>query len=157
MQLTSKTADKTTKKSAPKTAKPRKPAAQKTTKPRKPAVKKNAPVGDGFRKLKLLITVVNRSKTEFFMDLLTAYEVNLQTAVLAQGTATNDTLHMLGLEDSDKSVIFSVIREDKAEEALHAIEDRFATLKRGKGIAFTVPMSSVIGVAMYRFLSNHRA
>jgi nitrogen regulatory protein PII len=146
MQLTSKPADKTTKKSAPKTAKPR-----------KPAVKKTAPVGDGFRKLKLLITVVNRSKTEFFMDLLTAYEVNLQTAVLAQGTATNETLHILGLEDSDKSVIFSVIREDKAEEALHAIEDKFSTLKRGKGIAFTVPMSSVIGVAMYRFLSNHRA
>ena len=91
------------------------------------------------------------------MDLLTAYEVNLQTAVLAQGTATNETLHILGFEDADKSVIFSVIREDKAEEALHAIEDKFSTLKRGKGIAFTVPMSSVIGVAMYRFLSNHRA
>ena len=129
---------------------------QKTTK-RKPAAKKKPAVDDGFRKLKILVTVVNRSKTEFFMDLLTAYEVNLQTAVLAQGTATNDTLNLLGLEDSDKSVIFSVIREDKAEEALHAIEDKFHTLKRGKGIAFTVPMSSVIGVAMYRFLSNHRA
>ena len=131
-------------------------AVKKTAK-RKPATKKTTPVNDGFRKLKILITVVNRSKTEFFMDLLTAYEVNLQTAVLAQGTATNDTLHMLGLEDADKSVIFSVIREDKAEEALHAIEDKFSTLKKGKGIAFTVPMSSVIGVAMYRFLSNHRA
>ena len=129
----------------------------KKTAKRKPAAKKTTPVNDGFRKLKILITVVNRSKTEFFMDLLTAYEVNLQTAVLAQGTATNDTLHMLGLEDADKSVIFSVIREDKAEEALHAIEDKFSTLKKGKGIAFTVPMSSVIGVAMYRFLSNHRA
>ena len=129
---------------------------QKTTK-RKPAARKKPPVNNGFRKLKILITVVNRSKTEFFMDLLTAYEVNLQTAVLAQGTATNETLHMLGLDDSDKSVIFSVVREDKAEEALHAIEDKFNTLKRGKGIAFTVPMSSIIGVAMYRFLSNHRA
>ena len=145
MQSKKNTAEKSESESVKKTAK------------RKPAAKKNEPVNDGFRKLKILITVVNRSKTEFFMDLLTAYEVNLQTAVLAQGTATNDTLHMLGLEDSDKSVIFSVIREDKAEEALHAIEDRFATLKRGKGIAFTVPMSSVIGVAMYRFLSNHRA
>ena len=146
MQSTTKTADTTTKKSVKKTTKPRKTTARKTT-----------PVNDGFRKLKLLITVVNRSKTEFFMDLLTAYEVNLQTAVLAQGTATNDTLHMLGLEDSDKSVIFSVIREDKAEEALQSIEDKFSTIRRGKGIAFTVPLSSVIGVAMYRFLSNHRA
>ena len=130
---------------------------KKNQKTKKPAEKKTAPVNDGFRKLKILVTVVNRNKTEFFMDLLTAYEVNLQTAVLAQGTATNETLHMLGLDDSDKSVIFSVVREDKAEEALHAIEDKFNTLKRGKGIAFTVPMSSIIGVAMYRFLSNHRA
>ncbi len=132
-------------------------STKKVVKNRKPAEKKTAPVNDGFRKLKILVTVVNRSKTEFFIDLLTAYEVNFQTALLAQGTATNETLHMLGLEDSDKSVILSVIREDKAEEALHAIEDKFNTLKRGKGIAFTIPMSSVIGVAMYRFLSNHRA
>ena len=63
---------------------------------------------------------------------------------------------MLGLEDSDKSVIFSVIREDRATEVLHGLEDKFKTIKNGKGIAFTIPMSSVIGVAIYRFLSNAR-
>ena len=66
-------------------------------------------------------------------------------------------LYMLGLEDSDKGVVLSVIREDKVTEALQALEDKFATIKNGKGIAFTLPMSSVIGVAMYRFLSNHKA
>ena len=65
-------------------------------------------------------------------------------------------MHLLGLEDADRSVIFSVLREDKAEEALHAIEDKFTTIRGGKGIAFTMPMSSVIGVAMYQFLSNYR-
>lgn len=125
---------------------------KKTKKTKKPA----STAGD-IRKLKILVTVVNRSKTEFFMDFLTAFEVNFQTSVLAQGTARSETLYMLGLEDSDKSVIFSVIREDKATEALQALEDKFHTLKNGKGIAFTVPMSSVIGVAMYRFLSNHKA
>ncbi len=107
-------------------------------------------------KLKLLVTVVNRNKTEFFMDLLHDFDVNFQTAVLAQGTAKSDTLYMLGLEESDKSVIFSVIREDRATDALHAIEDRFNKLKKAKGIAFTIPMSSVIGVAIYRFLSDNR-
>lgn len=111
---------------------------------------------NGFKKLKLLITVVNRAKTELFVDLLTEYEVNFQTAVLAQGTAHSETLYMLGLEDPEKSVIFSVLREDKADEALRMLEDKFQTIKGGKGIAFTMPMSSVIGVAIYRFLSNHR-
>ncbi len=129
---------------------------KKNQKTKKPAEKKSTPVNDGFRKLKILVTVVNRNKTEFYMDFLTAYEVNFQTAVLAQGTAKSETLYMLGLEDSDKSVIFSVLREDKAQEAMQDLEEKFHSIKDGKGIAFTIPMSSVIGVAIYRFLSNHR-
>jgi hypothetical protein len=129
---------------------------KKNQKTKKPVEKNSTPVNDGFRKLKILVTVVNRNKTEFYMDFLTAYEVNFQTAVLAQGTAKSETLYMLGLEDSDKSVIFSVIREDKAQEIMQDLEDKFHSIKGGKGIAFTIPMSSVIGVAIYRFLSNHR-
>nr|MBR6777944.1 hypothetical protein [Clostridia bacterium] len=131
-------------------------ALTKKTRKNKTETAKSAPVDNGFKKLKILVTVVNRSKTELFMDLLTAYEVNFQTSVLAQGTAKSETLYMLGLEDSDKSVIFSVLREDKAADAMHMLEEKFHTIKDGKGIAFTIPMSSVIGVAIYRFLSNHR-
>ncbi len=118
--------------------------------------KKEKSVSSDFKKLKLLVTVVNRNKSEFYMDFLSGFEVNFQTSVLGQGTARSETLHLLGLEDSDKSVIFSVIREDKAEEILHALEDKFHTVRNGKGIAFTTPLSSVIGVAIYRFLSNNR-
>ena len=118
--------------------------------------KKEKTVSSDFKKLKLLVTVVNRNKSEFYMDFLSGFEVNFQTSVLGQGTAKSETLHLLGLEDSDKSVIFSVIREDKAEEILHALEDKFHTVRNGKGIAFTTPLSSVIGVAIYRFLSNNR-
>ncbi|MBO5027864.1 MAG: hypothetical protein J6C79_05005 [Clostridia bacterium] len=131
-------------------------STKKTSRTRTPRTSKKA-AADSFKKLKILVTVVNRSKTEFFMDLLTSFEVNFQTAVLGQGTARSEMLYMLGLEDSDKGVIFSVLREDKAQEAMHALEDKFQTIKNGKGIAFTIPMSSVIGVAIYRFLSNHRA
>ena len=63
---------------------------------------------------------------------------------------------MLGLEDSDKSVIFSVIREDRAGEIMQGLAQKFQTVRNGKGIAFTTPLSSVIGVAIYRFLSNAR-
>lgn len=121
----------------------------KITKPTKPAE-------NNFRKLKILVTVVNRNKAEFYMDFLHTYEVNFQTSVLAQGTAKSETLYMLGLEDSEKSVIFSVIREDKAADAMHSLEQKFQTIKNGKGIAFTIPLTSVIGVAIYRFLSDNR-
>jgi hypothetical protein len=106
------------------------------------------------RKLKLLVTVVAREKAEFYTDLLQSFEVNFQTAMAARGTANQDTLRLLGLADSDKTVIFSVIREDMCDKALSTLEQKFRTIKNGKGIAYTVPMTGTIGVAIYRFLSN---
>ena len=85
--------------------------------------KPSKPTEVNYRKLKILVTVVNRNKTEFYMDFLQGFEVNFQTSVLAQGTAKSEMLYMLGLEESDKSVIFSVLREDKAAEAMQMLDE----------------------------------
>ncbi len=105
-------------------------------------------------KMQLLFTVVNREKTEFFVDLIQNFEVNLQTVLSANGTAGHHILDLLGLAETEKSVIISVIRKDRAKEALLHLEDKFKTVKGGKGIAYTVPISSTIGVLIYQFLSN---
>ena len=106
------------------------------------------------KKMKLLFTVVNKKKAEFYVDLLQSFEINMQMVLSAQGTAGAQLMENLGLTDSEKAVILSVIREDRAKEALGTLEDRFRTVKGGKGIAYTVPMTSTIGVAIYQFLSN---
>ena len=62
---------------------------------------------------------------------------------------------MLGL-NIQKAVIVSVVREDRVDEILRVLEQKFATIRNGKGVAFAVPMSSVIGVNNYQFLSNNR-
>lgn len=108
------------------------------------------------QKLKLLVTIVNRNKAEFFMDLLQSQEINIQLALLGEGTASTDMLQLLGLADSEKSVIFSIVREDRAAEALNLLDEKFKTVRSGKGIAYTIPMKSVVGVAIYRFLTNNR-
>ena len=107
------------------------------------------------KKLKLLFTVVDRSKGEFYMDVLSQFEVNCQMQLAGLGTAKSDLIDLLGL-NLHKAVILSVIREDQAEPIIHCLEDKFATIKNGKGIAFAVPMSSVIGVNLYQFFSNNR-
>ena len=109
------------------------------------------------QKLKLLITIVNREKSDFYMDLIQSFDVNMQFRASGRGTASSEILHLMGLAENEKAVIFSVIREDMVKPALEALAARFATIKNGKGIAFTVPMTSVIGVAIYRFLSDNRA
>ncbi len=107
-------------------------------------------------RLKLLVTIVNRNKSEYYMDLIQSFDVNLQFLTLARGTANEEMLGILGLTETDKVVIFSVIQESKVPDALHALEEKFNTIKNGKGIAYTIPLSSVIGTLIYGFLSNNR-
>ena len=107
------------------------------------------------KKLGLLVTVVDRNKGEFYLDVISQFEVNCQMAVGGLGTANSELIDLLGL-NIHKAVLLSVVREDKVEEIMKALEQRFATIKNGKGIAFVVPMSSVIGVNLYQFLSNNR-
>ena len=107
-------------------------------------------------RLKQLVTIVGRRKAEYYEDLLQEFDVNMQMTALANGTATEKTLSLLGLTDTDKAVIFSVIQESKIPDALHMLEDKFNTIKDGKGIACTLPISSLIGTLIYGFLSNNR-
>ena len=108
------------------------------------------------QKLELLILVVNRNKTEFYIDFLHNFEINLHTIMPAHGTAKTEMLEYLGLMDDDKAVIFNIIREDQVANTLAALDEKFHTIRNGKGIAFTVPLTGTIGVAIYQFLSNNR-
>jgi len=107
------------------------------------------------KKLKLLITIVDKPKGEFYMDVISQFDVNYQMLVSGLGTAQSDLVELLGLEPQ-KAVVISVIREELAETVMQCLEDKFATIKNGKGVAFAIPLSSVIGVNAYRFLSDNR-
>ena len=107
------------------------------------------------KKLKLLITVVDRQKGEFYLDVLSQFEVNFQMVVSGLGTASSELIELLDL-NPHKAVILSVVREDKTDEIMNCLEDKFSSIKNGQGISFAVPLSSVIGVNLYRFMSNNR-
>ena len=107
------------------------------------------------KKLKLLFTVVDRPKAEFYLDVLSQFEVNCQLVVNGVGTANSELVDMLGL-NIHKAVIISTVREDRVDDVMKCLEEKFTTIRNGKGIAFAVPLSSVIGVSIYQFLSNNR-
>lgn len=107
------------------------------------------------KKLKLLFTIVDRPKGEFYMDVISQFDVNYQMVLGGLGTARSELVELLGLEPH-KAVVISVIREELTETVMQCLEDKFATIRGGKGVAFAVPLSSVIGVNAYRFLSDNR-
>ncbi len=105
-------------------------------------------------KLELLITIVEKNKAEYYSDLIQSYEVNFQFQTPARGTAVTEILDYLGLADTEKTAIFSIVREDKLDEITYVLDTRFRKVRGGKGVAVCVPLTSMIGKAVYAFLCN---
>ncbi len=122
----------------------------------KVSANKSSPNTVTSNKLELLVTIVNKKKAEFYTDLLQSFDVNMQVTAFGRGTADAKMLVYLGLADSEKAVIFSVIQQYMLGNALSMLEYKFKTIKDGKGVAFSVPLTSVIGTLIFRFLSNNR-
>ena len=106
------------------------------------------------KKLKILVTIVDRKRADYYKMFLENYEVNFQTIMYARGTAPKDVMKYLGLIGNDKAFIISIVQEDKIKEILSKYEDELFKNKINKGIAFTVPIKSLIGVYIYQFLAN---
>ena len=107
-------------------------------------------------RLLLLVTIVEKGKGTYFSEYLKNFDANLQVCVVGTGTAEASFAEFLGLKDNKRSMILSVVRDDQSDDIFEALEDRFRAVNRGTGIAFTVPLSSVIGKLSYGFLSNER-
>ena len=107
-------------------------------------------------RLVLMVTIVQKGKGTFFADFLQTFDANLQISVVGTGTAQSDLVEFLGLKDNKRSVIFSVVREDRVDKIFEALQERFQTVNNGTGISFTIPLTSVIGKLSYGFLSNER-
>ena len=107
-------------------------------------------------KLELLIAIVNAPKVRFYTNLIQSSEANLYLAVQASGPSEKAMMDYLGLNRSNRSAIFSVVREDKLKDLLEVLDENFSTIKDGGGIAITVPLTSVIGTLVYGFLSNDK-
>lgn len=106
-------------------------------------------------KLSLLFTVVNRSKSDYFVDYVAEYECNASFVLYGSGTEKHEIPSKLGISyNTEKAIIISVIRQDREKDVLSGLDDKFRSVRGGKGIAFTTPMTSVIGVSIYKFLSN---
>ena len=51
------------------------------------------------KKLKLLFTVVDRNKAEFYLDVISQFSVNCQMVMAGTGTAHSEIVELLGLNN----------------------------------------------------------
>ena len=106
-------------------------------------------------KLELLMAIVHNNKAAYYSSLIQSHKANLQLTMPAKGT-THLILDYLGLTERPKSLIMSVVRADQAGNLISLLDETFQKGKDYKGIAYTIPLTSVIGTLVYGFLSNDK-
>ena len=108
------------------------------------------------QKLKLLVTIVNKGKGNFYIDQIETFGVNMQMLLDGEGTTPSDINNLWGFVNKEREVILSFVPEDSTKKIIKALENKFETVRNGAGIAFSIPISSIIGVAVYKFLVDNR-
>ena len=73
----------------------------------------------------LNITIGERNKSEKFLDFYKKQNVSLSLGTYGKGTASKETLDMLGIGSSEKCVIFSLMTMDDGSNILKKIEKEF--------------------------------
>lgn len=95
------------------------------------------------KRYKLLTIIVNRGKGDKVVAVLNQKEIMFNLIILGEGTADSDVLDYLGIGEVDKDVVLSIVAEEKLEEVLKDLREKMQFNLPGKGIAFTVPLSSI--------------
>ena len=109
------------------------------------------------QRVKLLVTIVNKGKGNFYYDQIESFGANMQLLVDGTGTGSAEINNMWADFNKDRDVILSFVPEDNANTILKMLDEKFETVRQGSGIAFSVPISSIIGVKTYQFLVDNRA
>lgn len=93
--------------------------------------------------LSLLITIVRRQDEEEFTSYLEKQGHPAAVTLRAKGAARSKTLSLLGIEESEKTVILSLAGGDNARGLLKGLTRDLYLDMPDRGIAITCPLSSI--------------
>ena len=105
-------------------------------------------------KIMLLVVIVDSEKDDMVCELLRKLDCKGVFASHGKGTARSEMLTMLGLGETDKSVIFSAVRSEDEQEVISRLDKKMHFDRPGSGIAFTVDINSVGGMKALAYLGG---
>jgi len=106
------------------------------------------------RRIKLVVTIADRGMGPGIKEVCDKVYKAFHLNFMGQGTAPTRILEYLGLSNSEKDIIFSVVPEDLVSEVLEKLKHELELDKHGGGIAFSIPISSVASPVTYKMISR---
>ena len=103
-----------------------------------------------------LITITDRHSTDAFLALYEEHGITVSLRTVGAGTAVRETLSTLGLEQTEKAVLFAMITAETWPGLQKDLRRKMRIDVPGTGIAFIVPLSSIGGRRALMFLTQHQ-
>ncbi|MCD8206083.1 MAG: hypothetical protein LUD29_05680 [Clostridia bacterium] len=142
------------KKPTPQGAQVKKTPTKKSTTPARTRTPRKTVVPN---RVKLLISILNLEDEARLNELLNEFSVSFAFSVMGRGTAQRAILSYLGIGDTHKSVMLSLIPESDEDTILNMIRDEMNIFLVGRGISFTVPLTGVTELIQNDILSASAA
>lgn len=93
-----------------------------------------------------IICIVNSGYSETVMEVARAAGAGGGTVLNARGTATKDAEKFFGITvHPEKEIVMILALKEKRDAILHALYKKVGLETKGQGIAFALPVDTVVG------------
>lgn len=92
--------------------------------------------------LYMLFVIVNNSDEKYITKIFNKYKIGFKFVVNGMGTASSSVLEYFGLNQDDKTVINVIVPSVVCKCLLRDLIEKGKFNEHGKGIAFSIPLSS---------------
>jgi hypothetical protein len=106
---------------------------------------------------KLIIMILGRDAGNKAVKIFNKEGINFHIAVPGTGTAPSETLSYFGFGETEKSVILTIVADDKVKEIFDLAEKELHLSQTNTGIAFSVPIISISNRVVLEFLNSFKA
>ena len=92
------------------------------------------------------LAIINPKRSKQFEQFFIENKTPLLLWTNGRGTASSDILDYLGIGESDKDIVFTVLSQAKAKRVLKNMDKKMQLYIPGNGVAFTIPLCSFAGM-----------
>ena len=90
----------------------------------------------------MLFIIINHSDEKKVLKIINKYKIGFKVIMYGQGTASSSLLEYFDLNDEEKTIITSVLPPVVCKNLLVGLKEKMNVEDYGKGIAFSIPLSS---------------
>ncbi len=100
----------------------------------------------------LLIVITDKGKGKKVTKIFNEMQTRVQAATFGHGTASKAIYDYLGLGETLKDVIFTILPDEKINETMEKIDKELNLEKTNSGIAFAVPIKCIASMQVLNYI-----